>query len=76
MSSHYSSAVPPVREFLLPKTVMSVCVNGMVGGVLATAAAPLPGGRALGADVDRLLSRCRDVLLWSRLARCEVSFGM
>ena len=35
-----------------------------------------PGGRALGADVDRLLSRRRDVRLWSRLARCEVSFGM
>ena len=35
-----------------------------------------PGGGALGADVDRLLSRRRDVPLWSRLARCEVSFGM
>ena len=34
-----------------------------------------PGGRALG-DVDRLLSRRRDVRLWSRLARCEVPFGM
>ena len=35
-----------------------------------------PGGGALGADVDRLLSRRRDVPLWSRLARCEVSFGV
>ena len=35
-----------------------------------------PGGRALGADVDRLLSRRRGVPLRSRHARCEVSFGM
>jgi len=52
------------------------------GGVLSTAAARLSvrrrpaAARLLGADVDRLLSRRRDVLLWSRLARCEVSFGM
>ena len=35
-----------------------------------------PGGRGLGADVDRLLSRRRGVSLGSREARCEVSFGM
>ena len=34
------------------------------------------GGRGLGADVDRLLSRRRGVSLGSREARCEMSFGM
>ena len=55
--------------------------NGMaVESALYCRGAPVgseaPGGRALGADVDRLLSRRRDVPLWSRLVRCEVSFGM
>ena len=34
------------------------------------------GGRGLGADVDRLLSRRRGVSLGSREARCEMSFGV
>ena len=42
----------------------------------APVGAKAPDGRALGAHVDRLLSRRRGVPLRSCLARCEVPFGM